>query len=210
MASILIRTLIIYLLLMIILRLMGKREIGQLDASDLVSTLLISELAAIPIDDPDIPLLNAVLPILFIFSLEVILSAIKNKSPLLGRAIDGDACFIIYKGRILQNVLKENRVSATELLSAVRTQGVGDVSDVEYALLEQNGTISVLQGKQSKVAHAVLIDGEPIEKTLSFIGKTKEWLLSEIEKRGTRPEEIFLMTVTDDAKIKLIKKEKKA
>ena len=159
MASILIRTLIIYLLLMIILRLMGKREIGQLDASDLVSTLLISELAAIPIDDPDIPLLNAVLPILFIFSLEVILSAIKNKSPLLGRAIDGDACFIIYKGRILQNVLKENRVSATELLSAVRTQGVGDVSDVEYTLLEQNGTISVLQGKQSKVAHAVLIDG---------------------------------------------------
>jgi len=110
----------------------------------------------------------------------------------------------------LQNVLKENRVSTTELLSAVRTQGVGDVSDVEYALLEQNGTISVLQGKQSKVAHAVLIDGEPIEKTLSFIGKTKEWLLSEIEKRGTRPEEIFLMTVTDDAKIKLIKKEKKA
>ena len=138
------------------------------------------------------------------------MSAIKNKSPLLGRAIDGDACFIIYKGRILQNVLKENRVSTTELLSAVRTQGVGDVSDVEYALLEQNGTISVLQGKQSKVAHAVLIDGEPIEKTLSFIGKTKEWLLSEIEKRGTRPEEIFLMTVTDDAKIKLIKKEKKA
>ena len=138
------------------------------------------------------------------------MSAIKNKSPLLGRAIDGDACFIIYKGRILQNVLKENRVSTTELLSAVRTQGVGDVSDVEYALFEQNGTISVLQGKQSKVAHAVLIDGEPIEKTLSFIGKTKEWLLSEIERRGTRPEEIFLMTVTDDAKIKLIKKEKKA
>jgi uncharacterized membrane protein YcaP (DUF421 family) len=207
MASIIIRTLIIYLLLMVILRLMGKREIGQLDASDLVSTLLISELAAIPIDDPDIPLFNAVVPILFIFALEVLLSAAKNRSPLIGRAIDGDACFIIYKGRILQDALKENRVSTPELLSAIRTQGVGDISDVEYALLEQNGTISVLQGKQNTVAHAVLIDGEPVKKTLSRIGKSEDWLLSEIKKRSLEPDEIFLMTATDDFKIQVIKKE---
>ena len=79
-ASILIRTVIIYVILAISLRLMGKRQIGELDIGDLVSTLLISELAAIPIDDPDIPLMNAVLPILFIFSLEIIMSSIKNKS----------------------------------------------------------------------------------------------------------------------------------
>ena len=207
MASILIRTLIIYILLMVILRLMGKREIGQLDASDLISTLLISELAAIPIDDPDIPLLNAVLPILFIFALEVILSTVKNKSPLLGRAIDGDACFIIYKGRILQKALKENRISTTELLSAIRTQGVGDISEVEYALLEQNGTISVLQSAQGTAAHAILIDGEPLEKTLSLLGKNQEWLLSEIKKRNYQKEDIFLMTATDDLRIRIIPKE---
>ena len=207
MASIIIRTLIIYLLLMIVLRLMGKREIGQLDASDLVSTLLISELAAIPIDEPDIPLLNAVLPILFIFAMEVLLSAAKKRSPLIGRAIDGDSCFIIYKGRILQSVLTENRVSTPELLSAIRAQGVGDISEVDYAILEQNGTISVLQGKKNTVAHAVLIDGAPVPKTLSRIGKTEEWLFSEIKKRGLTPDEIFLMTSTDDFKIQVIKKE---
>ncbi len=207
MASILIRTLIIYLLLMVILRLMGKREIGQLDASDLISTLLISELAAIPIDDPDIPLLNAVLPILFIFALEVILSTVKNKFPLLDRAIDGDASFIIYKGRILQKVLKENRISVAELLSAIRTQGVGDIEEVEYALLEQNGTISVLESAKGKAAHAVLIDGEPVEKTLALIGKSKDWLLSEIKKRNHRQEDIFLMTSTDDLKLRIILKE---
>ena len=207
MASILIRTLIIYLLLMIILRLMGKREIGQLDASDLVSTLLISELAAIPIDDPDIPLLNAVLPSLFIFSLEVILSAVKNKSPLLGRAIDGDACFIIYKGRILQEVLKENRISTTELLSAVRTQGVGDIAEVEYALLEQNGTISVLQSAKGKAAHAVMIEGETVDKTLALLGKNEDWLQAEIERRGHKKEDIFLMTATDELKIHIVLKE---
>ena len=89
MASILIRTLIIYILLTFTLRIVGKRQIGELDVGDLVSTLLISEIAAIPIDDPDIPLLNAVVPILFIFSLEVILSTLKNKSERFKRCLDG-------------------------------------------------------------------------------------------------------------------------
>ena len=207
MASILIRTIIIYLLLMVALRLMGRREIGQLDASDLVSTLLISELAAIPIDDPDIPLLNAVLPILFILSLEVILSTIKNKSARLGRAIDGDACFIIYKGRLSQRALRENRVSLNELLSALRSQGIGDIADVEYALLEQNGTISALQSTQTKMAHPLVMDGEVMKNTLDVIGKNEAWLTAELKKKKIASEDVFLMTVTDDGNINVIKKE---
>ena len=207
MASILIRTIIIYLLLMVALRLMGRREIGQLDASDLVSTLLISELAAIPIDDPDIPLLNAVLPILFILSLEVILSTIKNKSARLGRAIDGDACFIIYKGRLSQRALRENRVSLNELLSALRSQGIGDIADVEYALLEQNGTISALQSAQTKMAHPLVMDGEVMKNTLDVIGKNEAWLTAELKKKKIASEDVFLMTVTDDGNINVIKKE---
>lgn len=207
MASILIRTAIIYVLLMITLRLMGRREIGQLDASDLVSTLLISELAAIPIDDPDIPLLNAILPILFIFCLEVILSTIKNKSAKLGRAIDGDACFIIYKGRILQKSLKENRISLNELLSALRMQGAFDIREVEYALLEQNGTISVLQKQEKSAAHPIILDGEANENTLRALGRSREWLKKELAEQKMHCSDVFLMTLTEAGEVHLVKKE---
>lgn len=207
MASILIRTVIIYLLLMVTLRLMGRREIGQLDASDLVSTLLISELAAIPIDDPDIPLLNAILPILFIFVLEVILSTIKNKSARLGRAIDGDSCFIIYKGRLSQRALRENRISLNELLSALRGQGFGDIANIEYALLEQNGTISALPNTQTQMAHPIVMDGEVMTRTLSMLKLNEGWLDAELKKRKIALTDVFLMTITDDEKINVIKKE---
>ena len=209
MASILIRTVIIYCLLMLTLRLMGRREIGQLDASDLVSTLLISELAAIPIDDPDIPLLNAVLPILFILCLEVILSTVKNKSAKLGRAIDGNACYIIYKGRISQKALRENRISLNELLSALRSQGAFDIGSVSYALLEQNGTISVMQNSQEKIAHPIVMDGTVLDRSLKRLGKSRQWLEDEIKKRKKRTEDIFLMTLRDDGEIVLIEREDK-
>ena len=207
MASILIRAVIIYFLLMITLRLMGRREIGQLDASDLVSTLLISELAAIPIDDPDIPLLNAILPILFILCLEVILSTIKTKSHRLGNAIDGNSCFIIYKGRLSQKAMKENRISLNEFLSALRSQGVGDIEDVSYALLEQNGTISVLRNKDARMAHPIVMDGIIIESSLKRSGKSREWLDTELKARKRTAEDIFLMTLTDDGQIRFIDKE---
>ncbi len=207
MASILIRTAIIYFLLLVTLRLMGRREIGQLDASDLVSTLLISELAAIPIDDPDIPLMNALLPILFIFSLEVILSTVKNRSMRLSRAIDGGPSFIIYKGRLLQKALSENRISLSELLSALRSQGVGDIAQVEYALLEQNGTISVLQASNTEMAHPILLDGEECNRALVAIGRNGDWLKKELKKRNLKKEDVFLMTITDTGKIHVIRKE---
>ena len=210
MASILIRTIIIYGLLMITLRLMGRREIGQLDASDLVSTLLISELAAIPIDDPDIPLLNAILPILFILCLEVILSTIKAKSAGIGRVIDGSACYIIYKGRLSQKALRENRLSASELLSALRSQGAFDPSSVSYALLEQNGTISVLKDEKDTMAHPIVMDGKVLEKSLKRLGKSRAWLDAELKRRGIEAEDIFLMTLNDDGKIQLIEKEEMA
>ena len=209
MVSILIRTVIIYCLLMLTLRLMGRREIGQLDASNLVSTLLISELAAIPIDDPDIPLLNAALPILFILCLEIILSTVKNKFTKLGRAIDGNACYIIYKGRISQKALQENRISLNELLSALRSQGAFDIGSVSYALLEQNGTISVMQDTQSKMAHPIVMDGIIMDRSLQKLGKSRQWLEFEIKKRNKQAKDIFLMTLGDDGKIILIEREDK-
>ena len=116
MTSIVVRTVIIYITLSISLRIMGKRQIGELDVGELVSTLLISEIASIPIDDPDIPLMNAVMPILFILSLEILISTIKNKSEKMKGLIEGKPQYIIYKGRVLQKVLNENRISINEIL----------------------------------------------------------------------------------------------
>ena len=104
MTSIVVRTVIIYITLSISLRIMGKRQIGELDVGELVSTLLISEIASIPIDDPDIPLMNAVMPILFILSLEILISTVKNKSEKMKGLIEGKPQYIIYKGRVLQKV----------------------------------------------------------------------------------------------------------
>ena len=207
MASTLIRTGIVYLLLTFTLRLMGKRQLGELDIGDLVSTLLISELAAIPIDDPDIPLFNAIIPILFIFALEIILSTVKNKSKNLKAILDGDACFIIYKGRLLQSALSENRLSINELLASLRGSGVGDIADVEYAILEQNGTISVIEKGKSTLAHSVIIDGELTSDVKNSTIPEKD-IQKELKRARLTKDDVFLMTIDDSGKAQIIEKDR--
>ena len=207
MASILVRTVVIYLLLSFSLRIMGKRQIGELDASELVSTLLISELAAIPIDDPDIPLLNAIIPMLFILSVEIIISTVKNFSNKFKNVLDGTPVYIIYKGKILQNVLNENRISINELLSEMRIQGIGDVTDVEYGIFEQNGKLSLIRKDDTALAHLIIIDGSIEKNNLKKLGYNEKWLYKELEKSKLKLEEVFLMTLNDDGKVNFIKKE---
>ena len=207
MTSIVIRTVIIYVLLSFSLRIMGKRQLGELDISELVSTLLISEIASIPIDDPDIPLLNAIIPILFIVSVEVILSTLKNKSEKLKSVIEGRPEYIIYKGRLLQNVLSKNRISVNELLSELRSQGVGNINQVEYAAIEQNGSLSLIKKGESDLAHTVIIDGQIMKRTLINLGYNEIWLNKRLSERKAMPEEILLFTVDDQGKVDIIMKD---
>ncbi len=207
MASIVIRTLIIYILLTFSLRIMGKRQIGELDVGELVSTLLISELAAIPIDDPDIPLLNAIIPTLFIIAIEIIISTVKNKSEKLKRTVEGVPSYIIYKGRLLQSSLTENRISVNELLSELRSQGIGDIREVYYGIIEQDGTLSLLKNEDTPLAHAIVIDGTVIEENLKKQGYSKEWLQQRLKEESRALGEVFLMTVTDGGDINIIAKE---
>ncbi len=210
MASILIRTVIIYVVLMVILKIMGKRQIGELEIGELVSTLLISELAAIPIDDPDIPLMNALLPILFIFSLEIILTAVKNKSDKMKKFIEGEPVYIIYKGRLLQRSLVENRMSINELLSEMRLQGIGSITDIRYALLEQNGGLAILKNDTGgNIAHNLIIDTVVQEDILKMLGFDEAWLSKKLTANRVRKSEVFLMTVDDMGDINIIKKEQK-
>lgn len=209
MISIFIRTIIIYIILNIMLKIMGKRQIGELEVNELVSTLLISEIAALPISDTNIPLLPSIIPILFIAASEVIISVVKNKSNLLKRLIEGEPAYIIYKGRLRQKVLSENRISINEVLTEMRTQGIGDLGDVRYAILEQNGKVSFIKESESpNIATALVIDTIPNLKNIKEAGLDMNWLTEKLRERKTKLSDVFLMTVNEDGKITLIEKER--
>ncbi len=207
MATILIRTVIIYFFLALSLKIMGKRQIGEFEVGELVSTLLISEIASIPICDTSVPLLHAIIPVIFILCIEIITSALKNKLPKLKRVVEGTPVYIIYKGKLRQGALRDNRVSINEILSELRTQGIGDISDVEYGILEQNGKVAVIKKTDGGIAHNIIVDGEVSYITLKALGYNEEWLKKRLSEQGVKPEEIFLMTVHDSGEINIIKRD---
>ncbi|MBQ8689069.1 MAG: DUF421 domain-containing protein [Clostridia bacterium] len=209
MVAIFTRTLIVYILLSFSMKIMGKREIGELDVSELVSTLLISEIAAIPIDDPDLPLMNAIIPVIFILSVEILLSYAKTRFNGLKKCIEGEPVFIVYKGEIQQRILRENRISINEFISEMRSQGIGDICEVDYALLEQSGKISVLQKQNTGVSHVLILDGEYNEAEISAERYGRDMIDSELSKRGISRSDVFYMGIDDKNTIKIIKKEEK-
>jgi len=209
MTSIFIRTIIIYFILNIMLKIMGKRQIGELEVNELVSTLLISEIGALPISDTDIPLLPSLIPILFIASAEVIISIVKNKSALLKRAVEGEPTYIIYKGRLRQKALAENRISINEVLTEMRTQGIADINEIRYAILEQNGKISFLKESDSpEISKTLVIDTKPDLKNIKEAGLNMKWLDDKLSEKGIKISDVFLMTVNENGDIRIIKKEK--
>ena len=208
--SIFIRTIIIYIILSIMLKIMGKRQIGELEVSELITTLLISEIGALPISDKDIPLIPSIIPILFIASAEVIISFWKNKSETVKRIVEGDPVYIIYKGSLKQKALKENRISINEVLTEMRIQGIADISEVRYAILEQNGKLAILKnGIDGNIAHTLIIDTVVQESNLKNLGYDEVWLKKELKGAGVKREEVFLMTVDDSLKTNIIKKDRK-
>ncbi len=223
MAGIFFRTIFIYLFLMTILRVLGKRQIGELEVSELVSTLLLSELAALPISNPEIPILFAIIPVLLILSIEIILTFLKNKSPFLKKLFEPRPIFLIDRGNLVPTALTHARISVEELLGELRLQGVGDIADVYYAILEESGQMSVLLKKgasplvpndlsltlaESGIAHPLILDGEICEDNLVRIGRSKHWLREELTKQNVTPSEVFLCTINDIGKL-YIKKRKK-
>ena len=206
MLSIFIRTILFYVLLNIMLKIMGKRQIGELEVSELVSTLLISEIAAAPLTDGNIPILYAVIPILFICAMEISIAFTKNKLDFVKKAVEGKALYIIYKGRLRQKVLSDNRISMNEILTEMRIQGIGDISEVEYALLEQNGKISLLK-KDEGVTHTLIIDGSIDQREMSEVGLSE----GELERLigGKKTSEVFLLTLDDNGKKNIIWKDGK-
>ncbi len=214
MAALFFRTIIIYFLLTAALRIMGKRQVGELQISELVTTLLLSEIAALPIDDPDIPLLHAVVPILLIFSLEIMITHLKSRWNPLKRIFEGKPTFLIERGVLRQDELLRNRITLSEFISECRVQGIGDIFDIYYAILEQDGKLSIMKRarageEETGIAHLVIMDGEVSKEEAKRLGLTDEDIRTMCLAEGASPEELFLLQIDDAGAVKSIKKEHK-
>ncbi len=224
MLTALIRTIILYFLIMGGLRLMGKRQIGELEPSELVLALLISDLAAVPMQDFGIPLFNGIFPILTLLSLSMILSVLNLKSIRLRTLICGNPTVIIQEGHILQKAMRSTRFTVDELIEELRQQNVVDLSTVQYAILETNGQLSVLLYPEhqpltpktlqnKKLADAglpitVISDGHVLERNLHTLGLDRIWLSRKLEENNLpSPKAVFLMTVDKQHQLYFLKKE---
>lgn len=206
-----VRTIILYLLVVVIIRLMGKHQIGQLQPFELVITIMISELAAIPMQDTDIPLLHGIIPILTLLLIQVILSLLSLKSEAARRIICGSPSILIDKGAINQNELTRLRYNITDLLEQLRLKGMPNIADVEYAILETSGKLSIIPKSQKRPVNTedlrlnaayeglpitLIVDGVLKEKNLSRLNLSQEWLRDELKKFGLQTwEQVFLASI---------------
>ena len=208
MAVIFIRTILIYILLLAVMRISGKRQIGEIQISELVTTFLLSDIASYPLTNPGIPLLNAVIPIFTIIPLEIIFSFLTTKCACVKKLLDGKPSIVILHGKIQKKEMERLRLSMDDLLSELRLKSIASVSDVDYAILEQNGQISVFQKNQAPLSHAVIIDGTVNEPLLRQIGKNRHWLQKILQAENIREyRDVFLLSVTDSGNITLIKQD---
>lgn len=217
------RTIIIYFVLIVSVRLMGKRQIGELQISEFIVTLLLSEIASEPLTDRSIPLIYAVIPILLLLSLEVIISFALIKNNKLKRLFYGSPTVIIKKGKILQKEMSKNRLEIDELISELRQKGYSDISEVNYAIIEENGKLSVfpkadksppkaedlaVKVRETGIAHVCVIDGCIIKKNLELSGMTEKALYLELSKRNIDLSDVFVLTSDDCGSINVVRKEK--
>lgn len=217
-----IRTLILYLLILIMIRVMGKRQISELQTSELVVTLLISNIAVIPMQDTSLPLLSGIVPILLLVACEVILSWLMLKNSSFRGLVCGKPQIVISNGTINQKKMKLLRISTEDLMEQLRQAGVFALGDVKYAILETNGKLSVLKKPEKETVTAeqmnikkfddefevvIISDGEIAEGSMNVCGITKSWLDKTLKKNGITAKEIFIMTANKEHSYNIIKKE---
>ncbi|WP_010678262.1 DUF421 domain-containing protein [Bacillus timonensis] len=186
------RTVLLYIIILTIFRLMGKREIGELSLLDLVVFMMIAEMAVIGIESTKDPVLHSVIPMVLLMGIQYALALLSLKSKKLREIIDGRPTVIINKGKIDEHAMKQQRYNLDDLLMQLREKNVKNLADVEFAILESSGELSVLT-KNSKQPSEIsdytidlplILDGEIQEEHLHQINKTKPWLLSELKKLG--------------------------
>jgi uncharacterized membrane protein YcaP (DUF421 family) len=218
-----IRTILLYTIVVAAVRVMGKREIGELQPSELVVAILISELAAIPMQETGIPLTSGVIPILTLISCEIILSSITLLSTKARRLISGRPSVLIINGRIDQGEMRKLRFTIDDLMEELRISGYMNVTEVAFAVLETNGKLSVFPTCPNKPVTAgmmnlncpdgglpvtLISDGTVYVNALNSTGKNMTWLLNQLSSQNLTPQNVFLMTVDSLDTTMVIPKEK--
>ena len=216
------RAIVLYLIVLVVMRLMGKREIGQLQPFELAISIMIADLASIPMTEIGIPIFNGIVPILGLLVMHLILSLINLKSLKAREIICGKPSILIYRGKINEKELKKERFTINELEERLRGNNVVNLGDVEYAILETSGQGTVIQKPEKRntipedfnivpeyegIPYDLVVDGKVMNKNLKAIGKNYNWLKKQVEKFDIKPEEALVVTIDGKGQIFCQKKE---
>lgn len=218
------RGFILYFVIMLAIRMMGKRQIGEMQPTELVVTILISEIAAIPLDSNDIPLINSIFTVLLLAGLSILTSVLTLHSPLFRKVFDGHPAIVINNGKLDQQKMKDLRLTVQDLMSAARQQGVFDLEQIQYAIVETNGAVSIMQkpefspltaqlahikAPKDNLQHLIICDGKLIKPALTEAGLKSKELEQLLKKEKLKIEEVMVLTYGAGKFSNIIKKEKK-
>ena len=218
------RSIILYIFVLIIMRLMGKREIGQLQPFELAISIMIADLVTMPMTDVGIPISNGIIPILGLLLMHLIISIINIKSIKAREIICGKPRILIYRGKIDEEALKKERFTINELQERLRGNNIVNIGDVEYAILETSGQVTVIQKPDKRntipadfnimpdyegISYDLIVDGKIMKENLIKTGKDYNWLEKEVEKFKMKPNEVLLATLDGKGQIFCQKKEKR-
>ncbi len=204
------RSIVLYIIVLIVMRLMGKREIGQLQPFELAIAIMIADLASIPMTETGIPISNGIIPILGLLLMHLIISVMNLKSVNLRKIICGKPRILIYRGKIDEIALKKERFTINELQERLRGNNIVNISDVEYAILETSGQVTVIQKPNKRntipedfnimpeyegISYDLVVDGKIMYDNLKKIGRDYNWLKKEVNKFKINPEQALLVTI---------------
>ncbi len=204
------RSIILYIVVLIVMRLMGKREIGQLQPFELAISIMIADLASSPMTEVGIPISNGIIPILGLLVMHLLISLMNLKSNRAREIICGKPRILMYRGKIDEKALKKERFSINELQERLRNNNIMHLGDVEFAILETSGQITVIQKPNKRnttpedfgimpeyegIPYDLIVDGKTMTENLQKIGKNYEWLRRQVEKFGLKPEEVLVATI---------------
>lgn len=224
MLNILLRTGIMYSLLLLTIRLLGKRQLGEMEPSEFVVSMLLANLATIPMEEPDVPIFHGILPIALIVGAESIIAYISLRSVGVRKFFCGKPVILIENGKISTENLRKTRVNLDELTMHLREKDIFDLSTVKFAILETNGQLSTLlygkdqpptakdlgtRVKDSQLPITLISDGCIMEENLSLAGKDLPWLQSELKKRNCVMKNVLLLTIDSSGRIYFVPRKSK-
>ena len=205
-----IRSILLYIIVLVVMRLMGKREIGQLQPFELAISIMIADLASTPMADAGIPISNGIIPILALLVMHLVISILYIKSIRAREILCGRPSILIYRGRIDEKQLKKERFTVNELEERLRGNNVVNIGDVEYAILETSGQVTVILKPEKRnvttgdlnikpeyegLAYDLVLDGKVMYENLKILKKDYDWLKKQVSKFGIKPEEALIVTI---------------